>query len=390
MAAGGPVLSGALRALGRGLLATAASTTVLVVAMVCSVLYAGAWAAAALGGASLAGLGQRLAAQPQPAASTARAPGGAAPGQEQGRPGNATLEVETTSPVTLWVIDGRGAAAGTNPQTDVVQLQIGGVSYSGLGMRPQRLIIPRAEGLYRVQLKGTTRGRYDVGLRLADAQQAERTVERAVTGEVYPHSLLEFTARASLEDGAPKLDVAPPLTLAAGDVPVVATATPTARPSATATPAARSRAPSLTPAPSATPIPAATAAAASGVTTPTTDYTARVVASAQAMRQSVQRMEALMAQPKLGDPDWTRRTTDELALWRRTYAETRHLGAPPRLVAAHVRYLAALQQFDQASYDVTQGLDTLSSAPLDTAGARITKAEALLAEAADLFARPKA
>jgi hypothetical protein len=249
----------ALSSAGSRALSLLTSRAVVVVSTTCAVLYGAFWVLALLqtnglissrlpiavadsvilnrSGANLrpAALGEQELAARNAAMASAQtasdAPQTAAAATEQ----SFTLEVQSAPPVELWVMDAKGQAVGTDPQSGLVRLQLPGASYSGHGSSPQLVSVPNASGTYTIQLIGAGTGQFQLSVRVFEGQDVDHAVQFSGSGQVFDDTLLQTTAAVSVkDDGTPDLQVSPVQVLVAGNVPPSPSASATASPSASA------------------------------------------------------------------------------------------------------------------------------------------------------------
>ncbi|HLG73763.1 MAG TPA: hypothetical protein VK009_25370 [Chloroflexota bacterium] len=220
------------RWLGNRLIALISSRSVVVVSTTCAILYSGLWVVGMLQANGLVSTalpisvadevilrrsGARLGqATPSPSelqqreralASAQRA----ADSDSSGSSPDVTLEVQTSPPVELWVLDSSDQATGVSPETQLVRLQLPGSAYSGKGSNPQLVSIPHAGGQYRVQLWSTQNTHFELRVRAFSNGHVDSAREYAGQGEVFQNSVLESLVTISADSSAddPTLDVGP-------------------------------------------------------------------------------------------------------------------------------------------------------------------------------------
>ncbi len=86
---------------------------------------------------------------------------------------------------------------------------------------------------------------------------------------------------------------------------------------------------------------------------------------------SLQRVDALFADPRPDDAAWNDQVKAELTLWQILYAEAQSLVPPSAYADFHARYVDALSLLDSAARDVVDALDTGDQESLAQAGEKI-------------------
>jgi hypothetical protein len=123
------------------------------------------------------------------------------------------------------------------------------------------------------------------------------------------------------------------------------------------------------------------------VVVPATPATADVEDYAAATRRhvtlvagSLQRIDALFAEPRIGDDAWLDQVRAELALWQLLHAAAGQQTPPAGLEPFHADFLSALGLLDSAADDILAALDEGDEPRLGDAGEKIDQAiQALIA-----------
>jgi hypothetical protein len=230
----------ALSWLGQHALAIVTSRSVVVVSTTCAILYSGLWVVGVLQANGLvstplpiavgdAVILRRSGAQLRqaavgPAEILSRQQGLAVAQRATGpasdtRDSRITLEIQTSPPLQLWVIDSADEGTGTNPESGLVRLQVPESAYSGKGSDPQLVSIPHASGTFRIQLTSTQNGHFDLRVRAFVDEDVDHATAYAGSGEIFQNTVLESQALVAFnqEGGQAQLDVTPVRVLLAPD-----------------------------------------------------------------------------------------------------------------------------------------------------------------------------
>jgi len=178
------------------LLALLTSRSVVVISTTCAILYTGFWGVGALQASRLT-----PALPAQTASSEAAMPAGAGPAS------GLTLEIQASASVEPWVLNGTGEGVGVNPNTGLVRLEAPGASYSGKGTSPQAIAIPNAAGEYRILLRATNDGPFQLHVRMYRGTDASTAREYTGSGQAQAKSTLECDVSVAPNKSA--LDVTP-------------------------------------------------------------------------------------------------------------------------------------------------------------------------------------
>ncbi|MCA9858980.1 MAG: hypothetical protein KC438_04620 [Thermomicrobiales bacterium] len=128
---------------------------------------------------------------------------------------------------------------------------------------------------------------------------------------------------------------------------------------------------------------AVTGAAPAGVgSEPTTmsaaAYSSMVSSQLTILVGSLQRIDALFADPNPGDSVWTNQVRGELFLWQLLYRVAHEVSPPPAYEEFDRRYLEALSLLDSAAADIAQALTTNDESLLSSASTKIQDAVTML------------
>lgn len=114
-------------------------------------------------------------------------------------------------------------------------------------------------------------------------------------------------------------------------------------------------------------------------------YASAVGNQAKTMKESLQRIGALMQNPQLFNSSWKVSVGTELGIWKLTYQEAKALNPPPRFEKVHEKYLQGMTLYNTAADDVANGIDNLDTAKLNAGTAKVQQATALFLEAAQMI-----
>jgi hypothetical protein len=94
--------------------------------------------------------------------------------------------------------------------------------------------------------------------------------------------------------------------------------------------------------------------------------------------ESLTRFGELSQDPQLLDEDWVFEVALQFVVWRSSYQEVLALQPPPAFADIHSLYVEALRLIDEASYDISVGLDTGDDTRLNQALPKMEQANDLI------------
>ena len=163
--------------------------------------------------------------------------------------------------------------------------------------------------------------------------------------------------------------------------------TPTPAPSPTPAPApapAPVPAPTPTPAPPPTPAPAPAPAPTPQPTSSEQAYATTIVDHSTKCGKAFNKLSELMANPQIGDDEWTLAVAVQLAMIRALYEEAMEIEPPSSMANIHYKYVQAMKHYETATHLIAQGFDELDPDLLEQAVAEIETGAQLINEATKL------
>ncbi len=101
--------------------------------------------------------------------------------------------------------------------------------------------------------------------------------------------------------------------------------------------------------------------------------------------ESFIRFGELSQEPQLGNEDWVFEVALQFVIWRSSYQEVLALQPPPAFAEIHSLYVEALRLTEEASYDISVGLDTGDAARLNQALPKMQQANVFIDQATALI-----
>jgi hypothetical protein len=101
--------------------------------------------------------------------------------------------------------------------------------------------------------------------------------------------------------------------------------------------------------------------------------------------ESFIRFGELSQEPQVGNEDWLFEVALQFVIWRSSYQEVLALQPPPAFADIHSLYVEALRLTEEASYDISVGLDTGDAVRLNQALPKMEQANVLIDQATALI-----
>ncbi|MFT4037877.1 MAG: hypothetical protein QM692_06830 [Thermomicrobiales bacterium] len=131
-------------------------------------------------------------------------------------------------------------------------------------------------------------------------------------------------------------------------------------------------------APTAVPTAVPAAAAQQGLTDQEQAYVDDVMPIISDMTDSLGRAGELFTNPRIGEDDWSLNVAVELGIWRASYQRLDAITPPPAFQTMHGHLLDALRQYNDASFDIANGLDSFDLALIEAGADKMIAGSASL------------
>lgn len=184
---------------------------------------------------------------------------------------------------------------------------------------------------------------------------------------------------ASTPEPTATATAAPTDTLALTDTPAPTnTAEPTETPEPTNTPASTD-----TPVLTDTPEPTTTPTAKSDAQLQS--YLSEITDISNEYGQAMNEISRLVGEPQIGQDEWTLDVAIQLGTIRRLHEEAQQLDPPDDLQHVHDKMLSALEDADQSTYHIADGIDNMDPAEIEEASRLIQSSNAKIEEATEML-----
>jgi hypothetical protein len=114
-------------------------------------------------------------------------------------------------------------------------------------------------------------------------------------------------------------------------------------------------------------------------------YAITIANHADILSETFTELAGLMANPQLGDDEWTLNVATQLAIIRLLYDEAIEVTPPSSMANIHQKYVQAMSHYEAATHLIAQGIDELDPSLIDQATEELLRGGQLINEATQLI-----